>query len=324
MKIRIYYFSSTGNTKCGLLMLQNNLTLMGHNCELLTVEKEDTIRDDCDLLGFASPVYGGCPAKIVIDFIERSKRFTHKVPAFTVLCPCSSIGYWGSREVFMDVLASRNIQVIANLGFLGNPSHPIVLGSLKKASTFIKSLFDGIGRPDSTDAAEIRDFSEKLITIYQDYSNGKKIKKPRYSRQKRWVSKIVRSREIALINSSSMKVLQDKCVQCGICQKECPVGALSLNPYPEKDLSKCFHCQKCINVCPKHALFPNNILQIDYYKGKAHPNEEFPNQHTEIREKHRKKSMLLRILSTGTGMVIIMMMQGITNKILIQRANPER
>jgi len=326
LNIKIYYFSATGNTKYGLKLLQNYLASKGHSCELLSVEKEDTIRYDCDLLGFASPVYGGYPAKIVMDFIGRSGPFAYKVPAFTVLCPCSTMGYWGSREIFADALMSKNIQVIATLGFLGNPSHPVVLGSLENAKQFLKSFTDGIGRPNSIDAAQIKDFSEKLVSVYQDYSEGKKIKKPKYSKIKRWVSNTVRSREIDLINETSLAVLKDKCVKCGLCRKECPVGALSLDPYPVQDPNKCFSCQKCINICPKHALYLEGIAQIGYYNRKKLNDDELLNMHTDESnwQLRQKKPILLRILSTRIGMAVVILMRGITDKLLIQRESSKR
>jgi ferredoxin/flavodoxin len=326
MNIKIYYFSSTGNTKYGLTLLQYYLVSKGHDCELISVENEDAIRYDCDLLGFASPVYGGYPVKIMMDFIERSETFVHKVPVFTVLCPCSTMGFWGSREIFIDVLRSKNMQVIADLGFLGNPSHPIVLGSIKRAKPFFKSFFDGIGRPNGLDAAKIRDFSTSLISVFQDYLDGKKIKKPRYSKTKRWVSNTVRSREINLINETSSAVYRDKCVKCGLCQKECPVGALSLDPYPVWDMSKCFSCQKCINICPKHALYVEGIELIDYYNRKKLNEEELLKKHTDesMRCQRQNKPIPLRILSTPIGMVIVIMLQGITNKLLIQRTGSKQ
>ena len=321
LSIKIYYFSATGNTKYGLKLLQHYLASKGHSCELKPVENEESICYDCDLLGFASPVYGGCPAKIVLDFIGRSKTFEKTVPAFTVLCPCSTMGYWGSREIFTDALKEKSIQVIASLGFLGNPSHPIVLGSLNKGKPFVKSFADGTGRPNQIDAAQIKEFSGKLIDIFKDYTAGKKVKKPRYSRIKRWVSNTVRAREIELINETSLEVYGDKCVKCGICVKECPVGALSLDPYPVRDMSKCFSCQKCINYCPKHALYIKGIRIIGYYNRKKLNDEELLIKHTKgsTQRPRQKKPVLLRILSTGFGMVIVIMLRSITDKLLIQR-----
>ncbi|WP_018249586.1 4Fe-4S binding protein [Orenia marismortui] len=52
-----------------------------------------------------------------------------------------------------------------------------------------------------------------------------------------------------------IRVDQDKCVNCKICEKECPIG---LTPYDftnnnDKDLD-CLHCEECVYACPVNAL----------------------------------------------------------------------
>ncbi|GAB6098245.1 4Fe-4S binding protein [Halanaerocella petrolearia] len=52
-----------------------------------------------------------------------------------------------------------------------------------------------------------------------------------------------------------IKVDKDKCVNCDLCTKECPMG---LEPYDftgdnDKDLD-CLHCEKCVYSCPVDAL----------------------------------------------------------------------
>ena len=36
------------------------------------------------------------------------------------------------------------------------------------------------------------------------------------------------------------------CIDCCVCEVECPTGALSILPFPKIDKSKCAHCQKCL------------------------------------------------------------------------------
>jgi len=47
---------------------------------------------------------------------------------------------------------------------------------------------------------------------------------------------------------------ENECTKCGVCQEHCPVGALSLNPYPQIDPDKCISCFCCMELCPQNAL----------------------------------------------------------------------
>lgn len=76
-----------------------------------------------------------------------------------------------------------------------------------------------------------------------------------------------------------------KCINCGICQKNCPfhaviyvpvpceescpVGAISRNEYGRQkiDYTKCIYCGRCISSCPFGAVMEKSHL-IDVYKAK--------------------------------------------------------
>lgn len=46
---------------------------------------------------------------------------------------------------------------------------------------------------------------------------------------------------------------QQICNGCGLCVKECPMGALSLKDVVEWDSEKCVQCDYCIQICPNYA-----------------------------------------------------------------------
>jgi uncharacterized protein (DUF362 family)/NAD-dependent dihydropyrimidine dehydrogenase PreA subunit len=46
----------------------------------------------------------------------------------------------------------------------------------------------------------------------------------------------------------------DKCKQCHLCEKKCPVQAIKLNPFPECNNKRCIRCVCCIEVCPQKAI----------------------------------------------------------------------
>jgi len=56
-----------------------------------------------------------------------------------------------------------------------------------------------------------------------------------------------------------LEINPDLCTYCGVCEKRCPTGAISVTRKPEKTWAlrphQCILCGYCVDVCPKHCLF---------------------------------------------------------------------
>lgn len=52
------------------------------------------------------------------------------------------------------------------------------------------------------------------------------------------------------------------CVQCEVCEVDCPTGALSIVPQLQIDKAKCIHCHKCLNSHDRGCIAADSIRMI--------------------------------------------------------------
>lgn len=75
----------------------------------------------------------------------------------------------------------------------------------------------------------------------------------------------------------------ENCIYCGICEKRCPTGAISVNKKDSTwsiDHFKCIQCDTCVRECPKGCLsmdavlvHPSTVKEVETFK-KPEPTEE--------------------------------------------------
>jgi len=55
---------------------------------------------------------------------------------------------------------------------------------------------------------------------------------------------------------SLITVNEEKCIKCGLCVEECPLGVLKLEAAGPKEVNPdaCFACGHCVAICPKEAI----------------------------------------------------------------------
>lgn len=64
-----------------------------------------------------------------------------------------------------------------------------------------------------------------------------------------------------IFNGVPLKPVANKhCTSCGLCARECPVGAISLDNPKLTDNKKCISCMYCVAICPNKARSYSELL----------------------------------------------------------------
>ena len=57
---------------------------------------------------------------------------------------------------------------------------------------------------------------------------------------------------------------EKKCINCKICEHECPTQNISMNDKKIEFFNKCIGCEKCIHRCPTNAILFGKEQFIPY------------------------------------------------------------
>ena len=49
-------------------------------------------------------------------------------------------------------------------------------------------------------------------------------------------------------------VNEETCVACGICEDECPQGAITVDGMARVNADLCTECGRCVDACPNDAI----------------------------------------------------------------------
>lgn len=238
------YFSPTGGTQKIIEALSNDLSQLLHipfqkiDLTILTNRQTRYDFDSNSLVILAIPVYAGrIPNKLLPD-LDRCLNGSGK----TAIIPISVYGNRNYDEALREML-----MLTEKNGF-------IPIGATTMISQHAFSSLIAKDRPDFSDFQALTDFSNKIagkilnnqeltgITYDRDTPIG-----PYYTplRSDHTPARFLKAKPVTEM---------DKCNNCGICVKKCPMGSISVDNVADVS-GICIKCQACVKFCPTHAKY---------------------------------------------------------------------
>ena len=253
-KLNVFYFSGTGNTKFVALYLGRKLGTAFDVKTADITERRDFSAEirEADIVLIAFPIYGSSPPIPVRNFIVK----------YGTLFKGKRIALAETQYFFSgDGSASLGRALEKKGAIVDFAEHFNMPNNLADGKIFKIRNGDDIDRIMEKATRRMDEFAAKIVagTRFRRGFNIVSHAVGYYCQRKWW-------RRSEKLKRSALKV-NDSCVGCGVCAKNCPVGNITITGGCAHGIGKCVFCYRCVNLCPKGAitLFGEHI--VERYKG---------------------------------------------------------
>jgi len=216
------YFSPTGGTKKVSDILSCTISENAQEIDLLEKGEFGQYFNKDDICVISVPAFGGRVPGSAAKKIKTFKANGAKVVLVAV---------FGNRAIddtlieLCDLATSAGFQVIAGIEAVAEHS----LGRMYAS-----------GRPNAADKSELESFAKKICEKLQN--------------EDLTAPELPGNRPYKEFKATAMKpVVDDTCIDCKKCARECPVDAIHMDDVKAVDAGKCFSCMHCVVGCPKNA-----------------------------------------------------------------------
>lgn len=250
MIYHFYYFSATGNTEKSVEISAKSLSEAGHEVRTVRLNRDTVPLDgEPDRLLIAFPTFSWVPPVLVQRFVRklppgvRKDGNRIKAAVFTA----DGGGCLQAPAQMKRMLERRKYDVFLS----GRGSYP------DNWAQFIPGPDEEKKKRLIAEGEKMaREFARQLVNEESSHFQVAVI-------HRLW------SRFVGMLFASlgrrfmgKMFIADSSCTSCRLCEKSCPVGAISMAPGKQaKPFWKlnCESCNRCINICPEKAIVSSNV-----------------------------------------------------------------
>jgi len=243
MKISIVYFSGTGNTEFIAKAYNVALKELGHQVQLLAIDKIGHLEAH-DLLIVGGPIYAGNMPDALINWVRK-------------MVPTSACS---KAMVYSTSAGLQNANGVKSIG----------TKLIKKGYTLIDMSTYEMPRNFYVDKYQPTPIDTQLIQLKvaaaQVLDSVEKLHVSPSLSVKESVVSIDLFADLFRIMAKSMGKnfsMDESCIGCGKCERECPKQ--NIHYKDKKYLRQCMMCTRCIHGCPVNAISYKG-KKIEQYK----------------------------------------------------------
>lgn len=230
--MKIFYFSGTGNTE--LLALASADFFKE---EAKSVEQYTQVVTDNEDIMLLYPVYGSAPPLIMREWVKKYLKPEKETRVFVIV---SQMMFSGDGAMSIGAYMDKNLKIV-HAAHINMPNN---IGNMPP----IRIASPGMIR---------RKTFRALKKLYKELL---RIKEGRYRKKGSsdfWHNIGEKQRGPFLKKEDEMRkkvYVDDSCIACGKCVKNCPVENFVIDNGKAKPLSKCTLCMRCMYLCPHGSI----------------------------------------------------------------------
>ncbi len=263
MRFVVFYFSGTGNTKWAAEKFQEILVSKGQQVNLFSADNISTqnlpeielLIKDADILGFASPIYGGNLPPIMLSLIREIISAANRNRLCKPIFFISTFAYINGfgpictkkliRHSGLNLIGYLNIKICNNISRPKLKARLICRGKLEQ-------------RKNSA-GFKLAEFAERMIKGQKHIEGiGPYLIANIFIRRK--TKKLIRD------NYQSLSVDMNRCKKCMQCVNNCPTHSIWFDDNNFQFASTCTACMRCYNNCPLFSiLFDGKFAHPEIY-----------------------------------------------------------